>query len=161
MYCNVSEVPGILLLFVSTFCDILVFYNLMYNTGHYVQPMPKSVIIQKCVSYLHQEICVQKPNLYAILWEIVTFMKFCGDFYDIYENNRIFINNASWEILNRTFFNRISKYNGGYQVTMVTEKRILRIKRTFFIDNVKNMFVLSILQTVSGTSTPIKSYCTF
>ena len=43
---------------------------------------------------------------------------------------------------------------------MVTEKRISRMKRTFFIDNVKNMFVLSILQTVSGTSTPIKSYCT-
>ena len=43
---------------------------------------------------------------------------------------------------------------------MVTEKRISRMKRTFFIDNVKNMFVLSIMQTVSGTSTPIKSYCT-
>ena len=28
---------------------------------------------------------------------------------------------------------------------MVTEKRISRMKRTFFIDNVKNMFVLSIL----------------
>ena len=39
---------------------------------------------------------------------------------------------------------------------MVTEKRISRMKRTFFIDNVKNMFVLSILQTVSGTSNPIK-----
>ena len=39
---------------------------------------------------------------------------------------------------------------------MVTEKRISRMKRTFFIHNVKNMFVLSILQTVSGTSTPIK-----
>ena len=34
---------------------------------------------------------------------------------------------------------------------MVTEKGISRKKRTFFIDNVKNMFVLSILQTVSGT----------
>ena len=42
-----------------------------------------------------------------------------------------------------------------------TEKRISRMKRTFFIDNVKNMFVLSILQTVSGTITHIKSYCTF
>ena len=31
---------------------------------------------------------------------------------------------------------------------MVTEKRISRMKRTFFIDNVKNMFVLSILQIV-------------
>ena len=88
-------------------------------------------------------------------------MKFCGDYYDIYQNKRIFISNASWEILNRTFFNRISKYNGGQQVTMVTKKRISRMERTFFIYNVKNMFVLSILQTVSGTSTPIKSYCTF
>ena len=74
---------------------------------------------------------------------------------------RIFISNASWKILNRSFFNRISKYNGGKQVNMVTENRISRMKRTFFIDNAKNMFVLSILQTVSGTSTPIKSYCTF
>ena len=30
---------------------------------------------------------------------------------------------------------------------MVTEKRISRMNRTFFIDDVKNMFVLSILQT--------------
>ena len=30
-------------------------------------------------------------------------MKFCGDYYDIYENKRIFISNASWEILNRRF----------------------------------------------------------
>ena len=88
-------------------------------------------------------------------------MKFCGDYYDIYENKIIVISNASWEILNRTFFSRISKYSGGKQVTMVTEKRISRMKRTFFIDNVENMFVLSIVQTVSGTSTPIKSYCTF
>ena len=29
---------------------------------------------------------------------------------------RIFISNVLWEILNRTFFNRISKYNGGYTV---------------------------------------------
>ena len=71
------------------------------------------------------------------------------------------ISNASWDILNRTFFNRISKYSGALQVTMFTEKRISRMKRTFFIDNFKNMFVLSILQTVSGTSTPINSYCTF
>ena len=40
-------------------------------------------------------------------------MKFCGEYYDIYENKRIFIINASWEILNKTFFNRISKYNEG------------------------------------------------
>ena len=35
---------------------------------------------------------------------------------------------------------------------MVTGKRISTMKRTFFIDNVKNMFLISILQTVSGTS---------
>ena len=64
-------------------------------------------------------------------------MKFCRDYYDIQE----IFSNALWEILNRTFFKRISKYNGGYQVAMVTEKRISRMKRTFFIDNVKNMFV--------------------
>ena len=40
-------------------------------------------------------------------------MKLCGDYYDIYENKRIFISDASWEILNRTFFNTISKYHGG------------------------------------------------
>ena len=44
---------------------------------------------------------------------------------------------------------------------MVTEKRISRMKRTFFIDDVENMFVLSILQTVSGTSTPIKKNIAF
>ena len=53
MYYNFSEVPGILLLFVATFCAIYFFYNLMYNTGHYVQSMPKSVKIQKLASYLH------------------------------------------------------------------------------------------------------------
>ena len=61
---------------------------------------------------INQEICGQKPNLYAILWKIMTFIKFCGDYYDIYENKRIFISNASWEILNRTLFNSTSKYNG-------------------------------------------------
>ena len=53
MYYSVSEVPGILLLFVSTFCDIKFFYNFVYNTGHYVQSMPKSVSIQKLASYLY------------------------------------------------------------------------------------------------------------
>ena len=91
----------------------------------------------------------------------MTFMKSCGDYYDIHENTHFFIGNASWEILNRVFFKRISKYNGGYQVAMVTEKRISRMKRTFFIDNIKHMFALSILQIVSGKNTPIKSYCTF
>ena len=84
----------------------------MYNTGHYVQCVPKSVNIQKLASScINQEICGQKTNLYAILWKILTFMEFCGDDYDIYENKRIFISNESWEILNRTFFNRMSKYN--------------------------------------------------
>ena len=40
-------------------------------------------------------------------------MKFCGDYYDIYENDFFSISNALWEILNRMFFNRISKYKGG------------------------------------------------
>ena len=40
-------------------------------------------------------------------------MKFGEDYYDIYENKKLFIGNASWEILDRMFFNRISKYNGG------------------------------------------------
>ena len=44
---------------------------------------------------------------------------------------------------------------------MFTEKRILRMKRTFFIDNVKNMFVLSILQTVRGTSPLLKVIALF
>ena len=49
----------------------------------------------------------------SIFCDILTFMKFYGDNYDIYENKRICISNPPWEILNRTFFNRISKYNGG------------------------------------------------
>ena len=35
-----------------------------------------------------QEIYGQKKKLFAILWTILTFMKFCGDYYDIYENER-------------------------------------------------------------------------
>ena len=54
----------------------------------------------------------------------------------------------------------LADFQGIMEISMVTEKRISRMKRTFFIDNVKNMFVLSILQTVSRTSTPIKSDCT-
>ena len=37
-------------------------------------------------------------------------MKFCGDYYNIYENKRILISNASWEILDRTFGNREDNY---------------------------------------------------
>ena len=40
-------------------------------------------------------------------------MKFCGDYYDIYENKELFTSNALLQILNIMFFNRISKYNGG------------------------------------------------
>ena len=40
-------------------------------------------------------------------------MKFRGDYYDIHEKKIIVISNASWEILNRTFFSRLSRYNGG------------------------------------------------
>ena len=62
---------------------------------------------------INQEICGQKLNFYAIFLKIFTFMKFRGDYYDIHEKKIIFISNASWEILNRTFFSRISRYNGG------------------------------------------------
>ena len=31
---------------------------------------------------VNQEICGQNTNLYAILWTNLTFMKFCGDYYD-------------------------------------------------------------------------------
>ena len=37
---------------------------------------------------INQEISGQKTNSYAILWKILTFMKFCGDYYDIYENEK-------------------------------------------------------------------------
>ena len=33
-----------------------------------------------------KEICGQNLNLYAILWKILTFMKFCGDYYEKVEN---------------------------------------------------------------------------
>ena len=68
----------------------------MFNTGHCVQSMPISVNIKKIApTCINQEICGQKTNLYAILWKILTFMKFCGDYHEIYENKRIFISNAS------------------------------------------------------------------
>ena len=41
------------------------------------------------------------------------FHEICGDYYDISETKKNIISNASWQILNRSFFNRISKYNGG------------------------------------------------
>ena len=59
---------------------------------------------------INQEICGQKLNLYAIFWKILTFMKFRADYYDIHDKKIIFISN---EILNRTFFSRLSRYNGG------------------------------------------------
>ena len=37
-------------------------------------------------------------------------MKFCGDCYDIHENKRIFISNASWEISN-IVLNRLVQFN--------------------------------------------------
>ena len=77
----------------------------MYNTGHYVQSMPKSVSIQKLASYLHYSRNMwTKTKFICYFVENLTFMKFCGDYYDIHENKIIFISNASWEILNRTFF---------------------------------------------------------
>ena len=65
------------------------------------------------LTYINQEMCRQKLNLYAIFWKMFTFMKFCGDYYDIHEKKIIFISDASWKILNRTFFSRVSRYNGG------------------------------------------------
>ena len=88
----------------------------MYNTGHYVQSMPTSVSILKLASYLQQEISGQKSNLYAMLWTILTFMKFCGDYYDIYENKRIFISRASWEMLNRRF---LTEFQSIMEVSML------------------------------------------
>ena len=35
------------------------------------------------LTFINQEICGQKPNLNAILWKILTSMKFCGDYYGI------------------------------------------------------------------------------
>ena len=62
---------------------------------------------------INQEICGQKLNLYAIFLKNFAFMKFRGDYYDIHENKIIFICNVSWEIINRAFFSRLSRYNGG------------------------------------------------
>ena len=62
---------------------------------------------------INQEICGQKLNLFAFFWKIVTFMKFRGDYFDIYEKKIIVISNAFSEILNRTFFSSLSRYNGG------------------------------------------------
>ena len=104
-YHNVSEVPGILLLFLR--------YLVLLQP--YVQYRPLRPIYAKICQYpeisINQEICGQKTNLYAILWKILTFMKFFGDNHDIYEIAKLFICNASWDILNRTFLNRIPKYN--------------------------------------------------
>ena len=62
---------------------------------------------------INQEICGQKLNLYAIFRKIFTFMKFRGEYYDNHEKKYFFISNASWKILKRTFFSRISRFNGG------------------------------------------------
>ena len=42
-----------------------------------------SVSRNKPLTWINQDICGQKTNIYAILWKILTFMKFCGDYYDI------------------------------------------------------------------------------
>ena len=41
----------------------------MYNTGHYVQPMPKSVNIQKLASYFIIKKYVDKNQIYTLLFE--------------------------------------------------------------------------------------------
>ena len=50
----------------------------------------KNVSVSKIkpLTCINQEICGQKPNLYAILWKILTSITFCGDYYDIYENEK-------------------------------------------------------------------------
>ena len=87
--------------------------------------------MQKLASSINQEICGQKLNLYVILWKILYFMKFCGDNYDSYENKRLFISNALWEILNRTFFQqnfkvkwRLASYHGYKKTNIKNEKNI-------------------------------------
>ena len=54
-----------------------------------------------------------KTKFICYFVENLNFHEIWGDYYDIYENIRIVISTASWEILSRKFFNRISKYNGG------------------------------------------------
>ena len=61
----------------------------------------------------------------------MTFMKSCGNYYDIYENKRIFIRDASWEILNRTFFNIISKYKRLASYHGYRKKNIMNEKNIF------------------------------
>ena len=41
---------------------------------------------KKPLTCINQEICGQKPNLYVIWWKVLTFMKFCGDYYDTHKN---------------------------------------------------------------------------
>ena len=97
---------------ISSSFTALVQYRPLCKIYDKICPYPKISLLITCIN---QEICghSRQLNLYAILWKMMTFMTFCGDYYDIFENKRIFISNASWEILNRTFFNIISKYNGG------------------------------------------------
>ena len=58
----------------------------MYNTGHYVQSMPKSVSIQKLPSYLHYSRDMWTKNKFICYFlENFHFMKFRGDYYDIHE----------------------------------------------------------------------------
>ena len=55
-----------------------------------------SVSKNQPLTCFNQEICAQKPNLYDILWKILTFMKFCGDYYHIYENKRMEVSKLPW-----------------------------------------------------------------
>ena len=57
-------------------------------------------------------------------------MKFCGDYY-IYEKTKKIISNASWEILNRTFYQqnfkvswRLASYHGYRNKNIKNEKNI-------------------------------------
>ena len=121
MYYNVSEMPGIVLLFVSTSAISSSFTILCTMQAI----MPKYVSIQKLASYLQYKFI-------GYFVEKFDFHEICGDYYNIYENNKKIISNASWKNLNRTFFNRISKYNGGKQVTMVTGKNNIKNEKNIF-----------------------------
>ena len=58
----------------------------------------------------------------------MTFIQFCGDYYDIYENKNVFISNASWEILKKNVFQqnfwRLASYHGYRKKNIKNEKNI-------------------------------------
>ena len=77
MYYNVLKFPGFFYSLFQHSATSSSFITLCQN---------QSVSKNKPLSCINQEICGQKTNLYANLWKILTFMNFCGDYYDVYEN---------------------------------------------------------------------------